>query len=418
MIIFQNKGAIDIRAIKTFGISAKDNDSAIGFFGTGLKYAIAILLREKQEIVIHSGLKKYEFTLKTYETRGKSFDIVCMNGKELGFTTELGKTWELWQAFRELWCNCTDEGGKIRRSKAVKAGHLSLAAKDSEIVESDDAEAGMTIIYVTGEKFEQLYNERGKIILLSKPIAETGEIEIHDGLSQSVYYKKIRICNPLKPTLFTYNIKKDIDLTEDRTAKYDFQIKAHIIKMILQSDDEAFIESCLTATEGYYEHDLDYKETYRYTSPGLVFLRVVGALRDKKDHSVNRSACAIWVSHQDTSSTTEVISLTDEQKTILDAAITLAKQAGFNVDKYQIITVNTLGSYLSQVEARNIFLSIKLFGKGRGSIAKHLIHRYLEIMLDAKHKESDIIEALLDNIIRARGETIDVNDAELSAIPF
>ena len=32
-----------------------------------------------------------------------------MNGERLGFTTDLGKTWEMWQIFRELYSNMLDE---------------------------------------------------------------------------------------------------------------------------------------------------------------------------------------------------------------------------------------------------------------------------------------------------------------------
>lgn len=109
MIIFKNKGAIDVRAIKILGVSVK-KDNAIGFFGTGLKYAIAICLREGCPLSIWSGGEEYSFTTKKVAITGQDFDVVCMNGEELGFTTELGKTWKLWQAFRELYCNCTDEG--------------------------------------------------------------------------------------------------------------------------------------------------------------------------------------------------------------------------------------------------------------------------------------------------------------------
>lgn len=45
MIIFRNAGTIDPKSITTFGVSSKENPGAIGFFGTGLKYALAILLR-------------------------------------------------------------------------------------------------------------------------------------------------------------------------------------------------------------------------------------------------------------------------------------------------------------------------------------------------------------------------------------
>jgi len=42
-IIFHNQGELDIRAVTTFGLSVKKNDNPIGYFGTGLKYAIAAL---------------------------------------------------------------------------------------------------------------------------------------------------------------------------------------------------------------------------------------------------------------------------------------------------------------------------------------------------------------------------------------
>ena len=62
MIIFENDGLIDKRSITTFGISSKENSSAIGYFGTGLKYAIAILLRENINITIYIGNERLEFT--------------------------------------------------------------------------------------------------------------------------------------------------------------------------------------------------------------------------------------------------------------------------------------------------------------------------------------------------------------------
>ena len=95
MIVFENKGELDIRAIKTFGVNSKDNPaSAIGYFGTGLKYALAILLRAKHVVTIITGGKKYTFGVVTSKIRNYSFDIVTMNGEELGFTTELGKDWD------------------------------------------------------------------------------------------------------------------------------------------------------------------------------------------------------------------------------------------------------------------------------------------------------------------------------------
>lgn len=113
-VVFRNRGLIDTRAITTFGISAKDpsNANPIGYFGTDLKYAIAVLLRRQIPITIMSGLEVLRFEVRSDVVRSKPFEMVCMNGNPIGFTTDLGKNWELWQAFRELYSNCIDEFGK------------------------------------------------------------------------------------------------------------------------------------------------------------------------------------------------------------------------------------------------------------------------------------------------------------------
>ena len=56
MVVFENTGEIDILSISSFGVSVKEGDSPIGFFGTGLKYAIAVLLRHNQKITAYCGL--------------------------------------------------------------------------------------------------------------------------------------------------------------------------------------------------------------------------------------------------------------------------------------------------------------------------------------------------------------------------
>ena len=43
-LLFTNPGEIDIRGATIAGLSAKEDAGAIGYFGTGLKYAIAQVL--------------------------------------------------------------------------------------------------------------------------------------------------------------------------------------------------------------------------------------------------------------------------------------------------------------------------------------------------------------------------------------
>ena len=78
MIIFKNKGVIDIRAVSTFGCSVK-KEGSIGFFGTGLKYSIAILLREGCSVELYAGGKKYSFDKKDVQVTGQDFSIITMN---------------------------------------------------------------------------------------------------------------------------------------------------------------------------------------------------------------------------------------------------------------------------------------------------------------------------------------------------
>jgi hypothetical protein len=69
-ISFSNPGEIDMTAISVMGLSAKESDSAIGRFGTGLKYAVAITLRLGGQITIWSGLNHYTFEAKHIKFRG------------------------------------------------------------------------------------------------------------------------------------------------------------------------------------------------------------------------------------------------------------------------------------------------------------------------------------------------------------
>lgn len=111
MLVFTTPTELPIIAATTMGVSVKETDSAIGKFGTGLKYAIAGVLRLGGKIDILIENERYAFTVESADIRGKEFGIVHCNGSPCGFTTDLGKHWQPWQLFRELASNTLDEGG-------------------------------------------------------------------------------------------------------------------------------------------------------------------------------------------------------------------------------------------------------------------------------------------------------------------
>lgn len=241
-VVFQNEGLLDIRCITTFGVTVKIHDNPIGQFGTGLKYAIAILLRNGIEPVLHIGLDSYRFTAKTESVRGKDFDLVYMNGKQMPFTTQLGAHWELWMAFRELYSNTQDECGSIW-----------LAA--DRYVETDQ---NQTTFIVTGEEFAQILEDKADVFIQSDPLVELEGLNIHEGETNSVFNRGIKIAEFDKPLMNKYDITETISLTEDRTPTFSETIPNRIKKATLSNNDPSFIEKILTAPKEWFESTLNF----------------------------------------------------------------------------------------------------------------------------------------------------------------
>jgi hypothetical protein len=272
-IIFRTPTQLDMRAITVFGINSKPNSkSPIGFFGTGLKYAISVLVREKQDVRIYIGDKSYRFYTKDEDFRDKSFNFVYMDRSDrllfkqterLPFTTELGKNWELWQAFRELHSNTLDEGGDTENvddfDTSGGGGELQCLIGSNE---------GHTLITVDGNAFDQVYHDIDNIFHPKASRNRTdAPLEYWHEPSKYLYYRGMRVMELEKPSLLTYNILADLELTEDRTAKYSWQAEGIIRDYVLKEDkDLEFLRAIVDAKEGSYEHRFDYKSSYQMPS--------------------------------------------------------------------------------------------------------------------------------------------------------
>lgn len=267
MIVFKNKGLIDLRAVSTFGVSVKATDNPIGFFGTGLKYALAVLLRNNQKVTIWRGNERFDFASRPTDFRGQNINMICMNDVEMGFTLELGKNWEMWMAFRELWCNTIDENGDIFQ-------HKDQYMDMSTYMPEDDT----TLITVEGEKFEEIYRNRGEYILLTEPKIVSDEVDVHRGQGGSLFYKGVSVFKLPFPAGYNYNLKIPLMLTEDRTLRYEYQARNAIASLVLESTDEEFIKEFITRGDGSYEHLIDFCNSGG--DPEQTFLNVVGKLRE------------------------------------------------------------------------------------------------------------------------------------------
>lgn len=107
-----NTGMLDARLIPLMGGTTKANDEfKIGQFGTGLKYALAYLLRENVHFTLHTSGECVPIDVVLEEIAGEEYGIITIHGEKTSITTNMGKEWEPWMIVRELWCNALDEGG-------------------------------------------------------------------------------------------------------------------------------------------------------------------------------------------------------------------------------------------------------------------------------------------------------------------
>lgn len=267
MIILKNKGEIEIETITTMGVNVKECDSPIGFFGTGLKFAIATFLREGIAFALWIGENRYEFYSQKINIRNKTFNKCFISGPhdsvDLGFVTDMGKNWKIWQAYREIHSNCLDEKGEIF---TADSGSFQ--------------EAGFTTFVIQDE-----IDTKG--IFLDKTVSDriffNDEIEIFKGESEYIYYHGIRAKDLRHKSIYTYNILRDCDLTEDRLLCYDHQVSELIADTVATMEDKEIIEKVVTASHKVFESNVR-PNFYFGKKPNDTFVEVCNSSLKKVNH--------------------------------------------------------------------------------------------------------------------------------------
>ena len=406
MIIFENKGELDIRAIKTFGVNSKDNKgSAIGYFGTGLKYAIAILLRQGCTISIITGGVNYEFGVNKQKIRHDDFDIVTMNGEDLGFTTELGKNWEMWQAYRELHSNMLDENGTVTESGACM----------------NMPNPGNTYVLVRGTDFENIYRRRDEFFLnRSKYKAKYTHPEVdiysktHGHDIGHVFYKGVRVMETRSNALFDYDHHTGLTLTEDRTIKDTWSTLYHVARLVASSQNKRLIKQMVMADELLYESRINYS----LAGHGDIdtFLDVVGELRKKyKDIGINSSAIRLHEAHRKVVEVMPGISchLNSVQQSQLDKAVAFCKDTlELDIDDYRLIVCKDLGGNnqlgRANIEEGIMYISKKCFEAGTKRVAVAILEEYTHCKHEVADETVEQKWVYLEQII-SLGERLDGN---------
>lgn len=189
------------------GFSAKPRtESPIGFFGTGMKFALATLARAGKRVEIETEGRTWRLEKRSETIRGVGIErLVLMSENQLlalPFSTDLGKTWDLSMAYRELASNTRDEGGEIGYG----------------IAECHESESQVRIWGFTSEAQEA--EERWFFNPTGAPLVVAEGIELWPGPSQRLTYRDVTVAEVARPFEFHYNITRTTKLTEDRTLDY------------------------------------------------------------------------------------------------------------------------------------------------------------------------------------------------------
>jgi hypothetical protein len=264
-ILIQNDGEIETNSFELIGASTKRNDNTkIGFFGSGLKYSIAYMMRSGIKFRVFSGEKEIIFTAKTENFRAQDFQRICINGIPTSYTTTMGPTWkEDWFVLREIYCNALDEAGCqiVKETENV----FPSAGKTRIFIEATESLAG--VVHNWNAYFA---DERTPIFIESSDVytcmlgtednATTRQpIQVYHKTDGVVYRKGIRVFED-KSLMYDYNFAF-VSINEDRTAKSITGLTYAVLNLFARFSDEAYIKNVLRTS-------VDDTQNYEYRALG------------------------------------------------------------------------------------------------------------------------------------------------------
>jgi len=375
-VYFCNEEPIELELISVMGLSIKETENPIGMFGTGLKYALGKLLRTGHKVTLVRSGRVHSFGVREATLRGKSFEMVTLDGDDLGFVTSLGKNWQTWQAYRELHSNTLDEAGVI-------SDHLP------------PGEWG-TVIRVDGAAMEDCYRQRASIFIDTEPVHKGAYCEVHANASPSGFYRGVKVLDMPKPALFGYNVTTEMELTEDRTVNNQSLWDLWCSIAVETMTDEDSLRAALMA------HGDNFESTFRYgnsgSPPSELFRRICD--ENRMNSQLNQSALTFCKKYAASIADYEEISLTTMQAAELTEALSLLTVLDCHLERTDFVIVESLGpqTYGSVRDGR-ICIDKNTMDKGVRFIAStlyeewlHKVHNYED---ESRALQSMLFEELL-----------------------
>lgn len=392
MISFITPTALPIEAATTMGVSVKETDGAIGKFGTGLKYAIAGVLRLGGQLGIDVDGARYTFTARDSDIRGRTFRIVHCNEQPCGFTTDLGKHWEPWQLFRELASNTLDEGGRWARGNApASEGRTIIRVDCRQVEESENAEA--------------VFRRESDCLIRS-----TMGAQVYAGPSPHYYYKGIRAGSfpcvaPVTVDVSTGQLSEDrlLDLSVvESELTWAFRSATRIDESLLlsvmsQSDPGAF----------WVRHTNDYgwrsgelpKPMIAFLADRPKFIQHPG-LRAAFDLHLKRGGVAKW----------EAVKITPRFESLLAMGERICEAIGVDpIPRHKVNFTRDLADTelaVTCLDTRQVWFSTQIVAKGDDEFACGYIEEAVHAMTGARDCTREFQNVLLSLLVGTQRATL------------
>ena len=261
-----SKGEMELEAISLIGASTKrGDDSTIGMFGSGLKYAVAAILRQGIPFVVFSGTKEIKLTTGEVNFGGKSFNRIYVNGKETSLTDSMGtEDWEgVYPFIREIYSNALDADANAFIG----------------IVDDVTMQADYTSFYIqeTPEITEFMKDFDNHFVTRSRSLFKNEKIgEIHNRKQDTRIYRKGILCHKdtNEKSIFSYNLYR-VGINESRVLRNKYEAENEVGRLIESCTDKTILRSWIdnlkNANTGLFEHDCvlaDWQDTF--PNPSLV----------------------------------------------------------------------------------------------------------------------------------------------------
>ena len=247
-----SKGEIDEKAFYLLGASSKrDDKSKIGMFGSGLKYSLAYLLREKIPFRVFSGYREIKFTTKSENFRDKEFSIICVNDKETSLTTDMGGIdWNSWSVIREIYSNALDESEA--NIKVVNAKYIQnlKPVEDFTTFYIEITESFQEII----DNWELYFSEKRKDLIYNDDKSNN----LYNGGDKLIIYRKgIRCHFDSSKPLFNYDLSW-VKINESRILSSEWDFKYNLVGFLRPIENDDVVHRIIYNINNHWEKNLDW----------------------------------------------------------------------------------------------------------------------------------------------------------------